>query len=257
MGRLENKIAIITGGNSGIGEATAKMFAREGATVMLTARREGELKRVADEIIAAGGTAVYVPGDVKNTADVQRVVDETIRQFGRIDILVNNAGIGDGHKSTINMTDEFWDEILDVDLKGVMRFCRAVLPHMVEAGRGSVVNISSIGGTYYCAGAAYSSAKSGVIAITKNLAIQYYGTGIRFNCVSPGGTDTPLFSPENFKDVDTEMMEATFKKRSRDFPPEQRHLQPDDQAYAILFLASDEARGINGENLVVNRGGNL
>ena len=125
MPRLQDKIAVITGGNSGIGEATAKLFAREGATVVITARREHELRRVADEITTAGGNCVYIPGDVTSTADVDNVIDKTVEMFGRIDILINNAGIGDRHTPTLKVEDDFWDEVQNVDLKGVMRCCRA------------------------------------------------------------------------------------------------------------------------------------
>ena len=254
MARLEGKIAVITGGNSGIGEATAKLFAREGATVVITARREGELQRVSEEIAAAGGKCVYIPGDVTVTADVDNVMDKTVELFGRIDILVNNAGIGDCHKPTLKMEDDFWDRIQDVDLKGVMRCCRAALRHMVPANRGSIVNIASIGGVYCCAGAAYSAAKAGVLSLTKNLAIQYYGTGIRVNSVSPGSTETPLFSPENFTDVDEEMLALTARTHVRTID---HRLSPYEQAYAILFLASDEASGVNGQDIVVDYGGRL
>ena len=254
MDRLLDKVAVITGGNSGIGEATAKLFAREGATVVITARREGELRRVADEITAAGGKCVYIPGDVTVTADVDNVMDRTAELFGRIDILVNNAGIGDCHRPTAKMDDDFWDEIQDVDLKGVMRCCRAALRYMVPANRGAIVNIASIGGVYSCAGAAYSAAKAGVLSLTKNLAIQYYGTGIRVNSVSPGSTETPLFSPEKFVGVDEEMLELTARTHVRTID---HRLSPYEQAYAILFLASDEASGVNGQDIVVDYGGRL
>lgn len=254
MGRLENKIAIVTGGNSGIGEAIAKLFAQEGATVVITARREKELKRVADEITAAGGQCMYIPGDVTVTEDVDRVVETTVQTYGRVDILVNDAGIGDCHKPAIKMTDEFWDRIFDVDMKGVMRYCRACLRHMVPANSGSIVNIASIGGVYSCAGAAYSSAKAGVLSLTKNLAIQYFGTGIRINSVSPGSTLTPLFDPANFADADQEMIELTAQRPHKHDPG---MLDPMQQAYAVLFLASDEASGINGQDIVVDYGGRL
>ncbi len=254
MGRLEGKIAVITGGNSGIGEATAKLFAREGATVVITARRENELQRVADEIAAEGGSCVYIPGDVTVTEDVENVMSRTVELFGRIDILVNNAGIADCNKSALNTTDEFWDRILDVDLKGVLRCCRAALKYMVQEDRGSIVNIASIGGVYSCAGAAYSSAKAGVLSLTRNLAIQYYGTGIRVNSVSPGATDTPLFSPEKFVDMDEEMMRITARKHLHRID---HKLSPYEQAYTILFLASDEASGVNGQDIVVDYGDRL
>ena len=255
MGRLDNKIAIVTGGNSGIGEATAKLFAREGASVVITARREGELKRVADEITAAGGECIYIPGDVTVTADVENVVAKTIERFGRIDILVNNAGIPDSHKRATWVTDEFWDLVHDTDLKGVMRFCRAVLPHMEARSYGSIVNVCSIGGIYYCAGAAYSSAKAGLRGLTVNMAIQYFATGIRVNSVSPGSTDTPLFDPSRMGDIDVEMMEITAQRHYQDRTV--GRLDPIQQAYAILFLASDEASGINGQDIVVDAGGRL
>ncbi len=255
MGRLDNKIAIITGGNSGIGEATAKLFAQEGATVVITARREAELKRVADEITAAGGQCMYVPGDVTVTADVENVVARTIEAYGRIDILVNNAGIPDSHKRTTWVTDEFWDQVHDTDLKGVMRFCRAVLPYMEARNYGSIVNVCSIGGIYYCAGAAYSSAKAGLRGLTVNMAIQYFSTGIRVNSVSPGSTLTPLFDPERMGDIDTEMMEITAQRHYQDRTAGM--LKPIQQAYTILFLASDEASGINGQDIVVDAGGRL
>ena len=255
MGRLDNKIALITGGNSGIGEATAKLFAREGASVVITARREAELARVAGEIRAAGGVCEWFSGDVRVTADVERVVAQTIERFGRIDILVNNAGIPDCHMPTVKLTDELWDDVVDTDLKGVMRCCRAVLPHMVARNYGAIVNIASIGGVYACAGASYSAAKAGVLALTKNLAIQYFGSGIRVNSVSPGGTDTPLFSPEMAANADKEMVEITAQHHLHPHP--NARLSPMEQAYAILFLASDEASGINGENLTVDYGGRL
>jgi len=255
MGRLENKVAIVTGGNSGIGEATAKLFAKEGAAVVITARREDELRRVADEITAEGGKCIYIPGDVTVTADVENVVAKTVEAFGRIDILVNNAGIPDAHKRVTWVTDEFWDEVHDTDLKGVMRFCRAVLPHMEARNYGSIVNVCSIGGIYYCAGAAYSSAKAGLRGLTVNMAIQYYSTGIRVNSVSPGSTLTPLFDPERMGDIDEEMKEIT--ARTHYHPRKDFFLKPIEQAYAILFLASDEASGINGQDICVDAGGRL
>ncbi len=254
MDRLKNKIAVITGGNSGIGEATAKLFAREGATVVIAARREGELQRVMQEIQTEGGACSYIVCDVTVTEQVDHLMNATVEQYGRVDILVNDAGIGDCHKPTLKMEDDFWDYVQDVDLKGVMRCCRAALRHMVPADSGSIVNVASIGGVYCCAGAAYSAAKAGVLSLTKNLAIQYYGTGIRVNSVSPGSTDTPLFSPEKFEGVDEEMLALTARTHVRTID---HMLSPYEQAYAILFLASDEASGINGQDIVVDYGGRL
>ena len=254
MGRLDNKVAIITGGNSGIGEATAKLFAKEGAAVVITARREDELERVRREIEAEGGKCTCIPGDIRVTEDVNAVAEKTVALYGRIDILVNNAGIPDCHLPVVKLTDEFAEDVINTDLMGVIRMCRAVLPHMEQARKGAIVNIASIGGVYACAGASYSAAKAGVLALTKNLAIQYFARGIRVNSVSPGSTDTPLFNPAMMEKADKEMIEITAQHHLYNYD----HMcSPMEQAYAILFLASDEASGINGENLTVDYGGRL
>lgn len=254
MGRLENKICLITGGNSGIGECCAKLFAREGATLVITARREKELQRVTDEIHAEGGICHWFAGDVTVQEDVERVVTSTMAAFGRIDVLVNNAGIPDKHTRTVWVTDELWDAVYAVNITGCMRFCRAVLPHMEAAGYGSIVNVASIGGVYGCAGASYSSAKAALIGLTKNIAQQYFHTRIRCNSVSPGSTLTPLFDPANFEGADVEMQEIT---KRRHYHERDTILQPIEQANTILFFASDESSGINGQDLVVDYGNRL
>ena len=254
MGRLDNKVCLITGGNSGIGECTAKLFAKEGAKVIITARRENELQRVAEEIAAAGGDCIWVSGDVTVQEDVDRVVDTIIAKYGRIDVLVNNAGIPDKHTRTTWVTDELWDSVYAVNITGCMRLCRAVLPHMEKAGYGSIVNVASIGGVYGCAGASYSSAKAALIGLTKNIAQQYFHTRIRCNSVSPGSTLTPLFDPKNFDGADMEMQEIT---KRRHYHERDTILQPIEQANAILFFASDESSGINGQDLVVDYGNRL
>ncbi len=254
MGRLENKVCLITGGNSGIGECTAKLFAREGAQVVITARRENELQRVADEITAEGGRCCWFSGDATEQADVERIVASAIAAFGRIDVLVNNAGIPDKHMRVTRVTDELWQSVLDVDITGCMRFLREVLPHMETLGKGSIVNVSSIGGVYGCAGAAYSSAKAGLIGLTKNIAQQYFHTQIRCNSVSPGSTLTPLFDPKNFEGCDDEMREITLR---RHYHTRDSILKPIEQANAILFFACDESSGVNGQDLVVDYGNRL
>ena len=146
MKRLKGKIAIVTGANSGIGEATAELFAREGATVVLAARRADKLADVAGRIESGGGTALALPADVTRPEECASVCDETIKRFGRIDILVNNAGIVDQHTPTIRATDELWDTVIAVNLSGTFYFCREALRHMSEADAGSIVNVSSIAG---------------------------------------------------------------------------------------------------------------
>ena len=250
MDRLTGKIAIVTGANSGIGEATAELFALEGATVVLVARRAEKLADVAARIEAAGGTALALPADVTRVEDCRHVCDETAERFGRIDVLVNNAGIVDQHTPTIRATDELWDTVIAVNLTGTFSFCREALRHMTLAGAGSIVNVSSIAGAYGNGGAAYSASKYGVVGLTKNIAIQYAGTAIRCNAVCPGPTPTELNTPEQMERFDTEFMGICARHTDLSVGVS----DPGDQAEAILYFASDAARYVTGQVLVVDRG---
>ena len=250
MDRLAGKTAIVTGANAGIGEATAELFAREGATVVLVARRADRLAEVAARIEAAGGSAFALAADVTVVDDCRNVCDETVKRFGRIDVLVNNAGIVDQHTPTIRVTDELWDTVLAVNLTGTFSFCREYLLRAPEGHSGSIVNVSSSAGVYGNGGAAYSASKYGVIGLTKNIAIQYAGTGIRCNAVCPGPTPTELNLPEKLQHFDREFMEIC--ARHTDMTVGESDVL--DQAEAILFLASDAARYVTGQVLVVDRG---
>ena len=250
MGKLDNKIAIVTGGNSGIGEATAKLFAQEGATVIIMARREENNKRVVDEIKAAGGNADYITGDVTKSEDCNKVCDEVAKKYGRIDILVNDAGQPDFNLSAKNLTDEFWHEQIAVNLDGVFYMSRAAVKYMEPAESGAIVNVSSIGGVYHCAGASYSAAKAGVLALTHNMAIQYTGKGIRVNAICPGTTVTPLFEGDFASRQDKEFARITAKVIRMGLEP----TQAIDQAKAILFFASDDSRMITGQYLTIDNG---
>src|SRR5438094_4877432 len=192
--RLENKIAIVTGGGTGIGEAIAKVFAREGAKVAITGRRKDQLERVVTEIERKGGQALALPGSVTNEPDVQEAVAATVRNFGRLEILVNNAG-NLFHSAPLHETsDQIWDETFDVFLKGTFRFIRAAIPHMLQQGSGSILNISTIGGLKAVPGFeahAYQAAKAGVIMLTKTVAVHYATQNIRCNSICPAGVDTP------------------------------------------------------------------
>ncbi len=249
-GRLDGKVALITGAGAGIGACTAELFAQEGATLVLNDLREDGIAALAEKITAAGGKAIAVTGNVTAREDVARVVAEAVAAYGRIDVLVNNAGISDKHSPAIRTSDELWDKVVSTNLTGVFYFCREVLPHMVAQGSGSIVNLGSIGGVYHCAGVAYSAAKAGVNGLTRNIALQYAGSGIRCNSVNPGPTSTSMISPEMFASGDQEMMRIT---------GEHMYLaagecEPIDQARAILFFASDESRYITGQWLVIDRG---
>jgi NAD(P)-dependent dehydrogenase (short-subunit alcohol dehydrogenase family) len=250
MERLKGKVAVITGANSGIGECTAELFSKEGAAVVLVARRKEKLKKVAERIKKAGGQALAVTGDVKSVADVKNVLDQTIKAFGKVDILVNNAGISDCQTPAIKVTDELWKDVIDTDLTGVFYFCREALKYMTKAKSGVIVNVSSICGIYGNAGVPYSAAKAGVNGLTRNIAIQYSGTNIRCNAVCPGPTPTELNTPEQLAKFDQEFMKICERHADNSVGKSEAI----DQANAILFLASDEARYITGQLLVVDRG---
>lgn len=248
---LKNKIALITGGSSGIGAVTARTFAAEGATVVITARRREALEEVAAGIRAAGGQCLAVAGDVTNPADVKRVVAETAAAYGRIDVLVNNAGDGDFHTTTVRCSDEFWDRMIALNQTSVFRFCREVLPHMEAQGKGTIVNLSAIAGVYGNAGVAYSSAKAAVIAMTKNIAVQYAGRGIRCNAVCPGPTSVDRMVDPALEDrYDKAFMSTTERHMDMSIP----FASPQDQADVIAFLASDRSSAITGQAIVTDNG---
>lgn len=248
---LEHKIALITGGSSGIGAVTAKTFAAEGAKVVITARRQAALDAVAADIRAAGGTCLTVAGDVTDPADVKRVVAEAISAFGRVDVLVNNAGDGDFHTTTVNCTDEFWDKMIALNQTSVFRFCREVLPHMEAQGHGAIVNLSAIAGVYGNAGVSYSSAKAAVIAITRNIAVQYAGRGIRCNAVCPGPTAVDrMVDPALDGKYDKAFMAVTERHMDMSIP----FSTAQEQANVIAFLASDASNAVNGQAVVTDAG---
>jgi NAD(P)-dependent dehydrogenase (short-subunit alcohol dehydrogenase family) len=252
MGRLENKIAIVTGGNSGIGQATAMLFCKEGAKVVITGRREAENKRVVDEITAAGGEILAIQGDVSKKEDCKKVVDETIKKYGRIDVLVNNAGIADRHIPINLCTEDWYDEVVKIDQYSVYYMSKYALEHMEKVGQGSIVNVSSIG-SQGIAGISYSAAKAAVNGMTKNIALQYSPTGIRCNAVAPGPTPTPLNAPAAFQHFNQEFAAACARHIDLTVP----EAQVEDQAEAILYFASDVSKAVTGQILYVDHGTTL
>src|SRR5688500_11773444 len=196
MNRLEGKVAIVTGGNAGIGEAIAKRFADEGASVVITGRRQSELDRVVSGIRHNKGKALSVAGTVTDEAHAQDVAQRTLDSFGRIDVLVNNAGVGEFGKRLHETEDTAWATLLDVNLTGVFRMTRAVLHQMLKQGRGVIVNISSVASLVGIPwGPAYAASKGGLDALTRALAIDYARDGIRCNVVNPGLINTPMAAP--------------------------------------------------------------
>lgn len=247
MGRLEGRIALVTGGGTGIGRATAERFAGEGASVMISGRRQPPLEETATAIVAAGGKAAFCTGDVAVEADARRMVDATVETFGGLDILVNNASVVRRGEDIRQTTTEEWDRDLDINLKGVFLTTKHALPHL-EKRKGCIVNLSSQLAFIAVPGyATYCATKGGVVAFTRAIAMDAAGSGVRANCVCPGLVDTAMARVDR-PDFDQRL--AEFEK----LHPLGRIGQPEDIANAILFLASDEASWITGQALIVDGG---
>jgi NAD(P)-dependent dehydrogenase (short-subunit alcohol dehydrogenase family) len=247
MNRLAGKVAIVTGGNAGIGESIARLFAREGASVVVTGRRKAELNRVVDDIVKDKGQALAVAGSVTDEAHALETAQRTIDTFRRIDILVNNAGIGSFGKRIHELDDATWTHVLDVNLTGVFRITRAVIPYMLKQGHGSIVNISSIASLVGIPMLpAYAASKGGLDALTRALAIDYAKDGIRCNVVTPGLIDTPMAAPlmTNREQLDPIL----------DHYPIRRPGKPEEVAGMVLYLASDEATWVTGGTFRIDGG---
>jgi len=247
MNRLEGKVAIVTGGNAGIGEAVAKRFAEEGAAVVITGRRQAELDRVMSGIRHNNGKGLAVTGSVTDELHVRDVMQRTLDSFGRIDILINNAGIGDFGKRIHETEDATWATLLDVNLTGVSRMTRAVVPQMLKQGRGAIVNISSVASLVGIPGApAYAASKGGVDALTRALAIDYAKDGIRCNIVNPGLIDTPMAAPLM---ANPDMLQPILNHYALRRPGTSEEV-----ANMVLYLASDEAGWVTGGTFTIDGG---
>jgi NAD(P)-dependent dehydrogenase (short-subunit alcohol dehydrogenase family) len=253
--RLAGKRALVTGGGTGIGRATAELFAREGAQVMVSGRRRPEVEETVRRIRDGDGRAALVQGDVSRREDAERMVAETVAGFGGLDILVNNAGIIVRGASVTAVSIEDWERVLDVNLSGVFLVSKFALRWMVQAGRGgAIVNVSSVSGIVGDPNSApYNAAKGGVNLLTKNMALDYAAHGIRVNAVCPGLVATPM-PMSRLRPGDD--WEATLAQWGRNIPLG-RVGQPEDVARAILFLASEEAAWITGTTLVVDGGSTI
>ena len=244
--RLENKVALISGGARGMGAVEAKMFVQEGAKVVIGAVLAEDGKQTESEINETGGECVFVHLDVTDEAAWQDAVAAAVDRFGKLDILVNNAGIARINNVEDTTSDE-WDLVMDINAKGVFLGTKAAIPEIRKAGGGSIVNISSIAGLTGGRTSSYAASKGAVRLLTKSSAIQYAGEGIRCNSVHPGVIETPMTTP---------MMLNT--QEGRDLNASRHPLgrvgQPEDIAYGVLFLASAESSFMTGSELVIDGG---
>jgi len=249
--KLEGKVALITGGNSGIGSATARRLAAEGAAVVITGRNAERGEEIAREIVEAGGQATFVRSDVRLADDCRNAVERTLERYGRIDILFNNAGVF--HPKTIpDCTEEEWDETIDSSLKGAFLMSKYTIPAMIAQGGGSIIHTSSGWGIQGGdKAAAYCAAKGGLIVMAKAMAIDHGKHGIRVNCVCPGDVLTPMLHD----DAEKRGMSWDDYAKGAASRPLGRIGTVDEIADAVLFLASDDSSFVTGTALVVDGGG--
>lgn len=251
--RLAGKVAIVTGaGASGPGIGTGKafsiLFARQGAKVALVDQSADNAEVTLGEIRSEGGEAFVIPGDVSSLDDCRRVVDLVVERYGRLDILVNNAGIA-GFGTALDVAEETWDRVMDVNVKSMMLMSKFAIPRMVESGGGSLVNISSLAAWRASPpdALAYSVSKAGVVSLTVSMAVAHARDGIRVNCILPGNINTPMAT--SHLNLTEEMVEARAQ-----FTPLGTQGTAWDIAWAGLFFASDESRWITGVSMPVDGG---
>lgn len=247
--RLEGKVAIITGAGTGIGKASALLFAREGAKVVAAGRRLDKLQETVDMIVKNGGKASCFQTDVREEEQVRELIDFSYHTYGKIDILFNNAGVGYSSPyvmdSVVKTPSRDWDEVLAINLRSVYLCCKYAIPYMMERG-GAILNCSSINGVIGCGADAYTASKGGVNALTRAMAVDNAKYNIRVNTVSPAATDTPMIQSAYEQDG--------FYEYWSQAAPIKRMATPEDVAYAALFMVSDEAAFITGQNLMIDGG---
>ena len=242
--RLEGKAAVVTGAGQGIGAAIARLFAAEGARLVLADLRSGPATGMVEEITSGGGEAVFVQADVTSDAACKRMIDSAIERFGCLDILVNNAGIA-GKGTVTEATEELWDRVMAVNLKSIFLASRHAVPHMERAGGGSIVCIASVAGMTGEKGqVAYNTSKHGVIGLVRCMAYDHAAAGIRVNAVCPGAIDTPLLSP--LTEERLTRLEGLHMMR--------RLGRPEEIARAVLYLAGDESSFTTGAAMVADGG---
>lgn len=249
--RLKGKVAVITGAGSGMGRATALLFAREGATVVGSDINAANLEAVTAEATAAGGTMIGVPGDISKQEDAEALIQRAIDEYGQLDALVNNAGIMDKMEGVANFDDATFQRVMGVNVYGPFVTCRAAVRHMKERGTGAIVNVASVAGvTGAAAGAVYTASKHALVGMSRNTAFAYATFGVRCNTLIVGGVETNIMAGADPATFDHEAL-AQYGKWHAANP---RMLQPEEVANLSLFLVSDEASGINGAEVAVDGG---
>ncbi|MGH7230588.1 MAG: SDR family NAD(P)-dependent oxidoreductase [Nitrospiraceae bacterium] len=245
--RLQGKVALITGAGVGIGAAVAKLFAQEGAAVVITGRRKETLEQVVGDIERDKGQVLAVVGSVTDETHVRSAVGQAVRTFGKLDILVNNAAIGAFGRVLHEVDDATWNEVLDINLTGVFRMTRAVVPEMLKAGGGAIVNVSSVGGLVgFWGSAPYGTSKGGLEVLTRCVAMDYAKQGIRCNSICPGLVQTPMSEPLlNNPEMRAEALSAY---------PISRVGTPDEVAKMIVYLASDDSAWVTGSSFTIDGG---
>ncbi len=246
--RLQGKVAIVTGCGSGIGEATAKLFASEGAKVVGVDINQESIEKIVGIIREAGGTALGVKADVSKIEDVEAVIDKAVQEYGGVDVLFNNAGIMDNFSTVADLSQELWAKVLAVNLTGPFLLSRAALQVMLKQKRGVIINNASVGGLFGVrGGAAYTVSKHGLIGLTKNMGAVYGDQGIRSVAIAPGGVNTNIALTIDNPD---KLGAAKLAKGVGAAPM----ANPEEIANVALFLASDEASFVNGTVIVADGG---
>jgi NAD(P)-dependent dehydrogenase (short-subunit alcohol dehydrogenase family) len=250
--RLHGKVSIITGAGSGLGKEMALLFAREGSSVVIAELQEEAGRNVARQIKEEGGEALVFKTDITQASEVEKMVEETLKAYGRIDVLINNAGINPSRTPVHETSEEAWDATLAVNLKGAYLCSKYVLPVMMKQNGGSIIHISSIVGAMGCSDrAAYAASKGGMIGLGRSMAVDYAPYGIRVNTLNPGFVETELTRIyfDKLREQDPQKLDRIIGHH-----PLGRLGKPEDVAYAALFLASDESPWITGLDMGVDGG---